>query len=171
MTHSCLNLLIDFSNAFDTISHDILLRKFQLYGVLGEALLWISSYLKNRKQSVYIGGKFSDTKVTNISVPQGSVLGPLLFLIYINELPSVSRIFAPTMFADDCTLNVIGSNIQDIIADCNTELASFKSWADANRLSINIDKTKCLFSSNIHSYDLNGSIILNGHEFGICDLF
>ena len=83
---TCLNVLIDFSKAFDTVNHDILLRKLRRYGVCGSALLWFESYLKDREQFVSINDKSSEVKISNISVPQGSVLGTILFLIYVNCL-------------------------------------------------------------------------------------
>ena len=163
-----LNVLIDFSKAFDTVNHDILLRKLRRYGVCGSALLWFESYLKDREQYVSIRDKSSEIKVSNISVPQGSVLGTILFLIYVNCLPNVSEAFSPTIFADDCTLSVIGLEIENITAICNAELADFESWAASNKLSINIDKTKCLLISNIyHSDDLN--IFLNGQNLEFVD--
>ena len=137
---SCLNILIDFSKAFDTVNHEILLRKLECYGVRGSALLWVASYLKDRRQFLSIGGKVSETKTTNISIPQGSILGPLFFLVYVNCLPNVSQIFRPTMFADDCTLSVVGKNISEMITICNGELSNFQSWAISNKLSINIEK-------------------------------
>ena len=169
---TCLNVLIDFSKAFDTVNHDILLRKLHRYGVCGSALLWFESYLKDREQFVSIGDMSSDIKISNISVPQGSVLGTILFLVYVNDLPNISDAFSPTMFADDCTLSVIGLDIENITAICNSELAEFESWAVANRLSINIDKTKCLLVSNIyHPDDLN--VFFNGQnlEFVDCTKF
>ena len=165
---TCLNVLIDFSKAFDTVNHDILLRKLRRYGVCGSALLWFESYLKDREQYVSIGDKSSEVKISNISVPQGSVLGTILFLIYVNCLPNISEAFSPTMFADDCTLSVIGLEIENITAICNAELADFESLAAANQLFINIDKTKCLLISNIyHSNDVN--IFLNGQNLEFVD--
>ena len=146
------------------MNHGILLRKLNRYGVCGAALLWIESYLKDRKQFVSIGEEVSEIKTTNISVPQGSVLGTILFLVYINDLPNISEAFSPTMFADDCTLSVIGNNIDVITAICNAELAEFESWAAANRLSLNIDKTKCLLISNVHHANNFANIMLNGHN-------
>ena len=159
-----LNILIDFSKAFDTVNHTILLRKLEKYGVRGSALLWIGSYLRNRKQFVCVGEEVSETRVTNISVPQGSILGPLLFLIHINDLPNVSEAFSSTMFADDCTLSIKSPNFDEIISTCNAELAKYESWAASNRLSLNVDKTKCLLISNIHNHYDTNRIKLNGHD-------
>ena len=164
---SSLSILIDYSRAFDTVNHSILLQKLESYGVRGGALQFISSYLKDRQQAVNIRNKCSDTKISNISVPQGSILGPLLFLIYINEIPSISQLFTPTMFADDCTLTMTGSNLDNLINECNRELATFKSWSDANRLTINVSKTNCLLISNVFNTIPPNSLILNDQEIDV----
>ena len=160
---SCLNVLIDYSRAFDTVNHSILLKKLNKYGVRGIALQLLSSYLANRKQRVEINNTYSNLITTNISIPQGSVLGPLLFLLFINCLPNISRKFLPTMFADDCTLSFRNNNLDNLINDCNEELMKFKLWSDANRLTINIEKTNCLFISNIFNPP-HGRISINNNE-------
>ena len=137
---SSLNILIDYSRAFDTVNHEILLNKLKRYGVQGMALKLLTSYLRDRKQCVRVNNSCSNFITTNISVPQGSVMGPLLFLLYINDLPNLSPNFLPTMFADDCTMSFQSDNIFELINDCNNDLILFKSWSDANRLTINIDK-------------------------------
>ena len=162
----CLNILIDYSRAFDTVNHPILLGKLERYGVCGRTLQYIASYLKDRQQSVCIRGNFSTPKTSNISVPQGSVLGPLLFLIYVNEIPSVTPLSTPTMFADDCTLSISSSSIDSLIIDCNRELTRLKSWSDANRLTINIAKTNCLLIPNKDNIP-PGSIVLDNQELDI----
>ena len=90
--------------------------------------------------------------VSNISVPQGSILGPLLFLVYVNKIPILSNKFFPTSFADDCTLSMANANLDKLVVDCNSELMRFKLWSDSNRLTLNIDKTNCMLISN--SFDL-----------------
>ena len=162
--NSILNVLVDYSKAFDTVNHSILLKKLYRYGVRGKPLQLIASYLQDRQQFVSIRNFKSKTFVTNISVPQGSVLGPLLFLIYVNEIPNLSQYFVPTMFADDCTLSFTSNSVDVLISECNSDLATFKAWSDANRLTINIDKTNCLFISNVASSAPTGSILLNNHE-------
>ena len=157
---SVVNIMIDYSKAFDTVNIPILLTKLFQYGIRGTAHMLISSYLSNRKQFVSIDGKSSRLFDINIGVPQGSVLGPLLFLLYVNEIPSISENFKPTLFADDCTLSFVGSNVQDLLEMCNHELQNFKLWSDSNRLTLNLSKTKCLFVSNINDFPPD-SIILN----------
>ena len=101
---SILNIFIDYAKAFDTVNHDILLRKLSKYGISGTALLFFTNFLKNRQQYVQYKSAVSSLKTSNIGVPQGSILGPVLFLMLINDLPTLSNNFVATMFADDCSL-------------------------------------------------------------------
>ena len=158
---------MDYSRAFDTVNHQILLRKLERYGVRGNCLSLIASYLRDRSQSVCINGKFSNNLITNISVPQGSVVGPLLFLAYTMEIPSISNYFTTTMFADDCTLSIAGDELDQLINTCNAELATFKAWSDANRLTININKTNCILVSNSHLSLPEASILVEDHALDV----
>lgn len=158
---SVINIMIDYSKAFDTVNIPILLTKLYQYGIRGSSHRLLSSYLSDRKQFVSIGDSSSSLIDVNIGVPQGSVLGPLLFLIYVNEIPFLSRNFRPTLFADDCTLSFIGSNINELIEMCNLELQTFKLWSDSNRLTLNLSKTKCLFVSNIDDLPENSILLSN----------
>ena len=145
-----LNIFIDFSKAFDTVNHCILLRKLEKYGILGLANKLIENFLKNRIQIVHHNNSSSLPKISNIGVPQGSVLGPLLFLIFVNDLPQLSRNFLTTMFADDCSLQFVDRDLENLLETCNTELRIFERWSNYNRLTINIGKTYALLVSNIY---------------------
>ena len=164
---TCLNILIDYSKAFDNVNHSILLKKLEKYGVRDTPLRFFANYLQNRIQTVNISNASSGPLITNISVPQGSILGPCLFLAYINEIPSISSKFYATMFADDCTLSFAGTDIVNMVSECNRELKLFKQWSDANRLTINVSKTNCLMVSNIFGQLSPGNLFIEDQEIDI----
>ena len=147
-------LLIDFSKAFDMVDHDILLNKLQHYGVRGTAHAWFKSYLSRRSQYVTIQGKYSTTMSLKHGVPQGSILGPLLFIIYINDIPNINKIAKFILYADDANIIITGNSMHDIEIQYNALAASLKDWVAANGLSLNIKKTNYMFFSRsrvIHS--------------------
>ena len=148
----CLSVYLDLSKAFDTINHDILLRKLQYYGVRGTTLAWFRSYLDQRRQYVSYLGIQSNTMVMSFGVPQGSVVGPLLFILYSNDTPN-SLIHCKTiLFADDTTVYIAGDNQQALYDQVNTDLKNLTDWFRANQLSVNPSKTKyILFSRNVQS--------------------
>ena len=112
----------DSSKAFDTINHDILLHKLPHYGVRGRALEWFRSYLSGRKQFVYIDGSESTLQPITCGVPQGSLLGPLLFIAYINDLKNSSEILSFILFADDSNLFCSHKNPETLLNTVNAEL-------------------------------------------------
>ena len=135
-------IFIDLQKAFDTVNHRILLSKMEHYGIRGCALEWIKSYLSNRKQYVSVNGSNSNLLPITCGVPQGSVLGPLLFLIYINDLPNASKKLTFYLFADDTNIYYESKDLSDLIRIVNKkELRLVKKWLDSNKLSLNIDKT------------------------------
>ena len=142
-----LGIFLDLSKAFDTIDHNFLLKKLLCYGIRGPALEWFTSYLYNRQQFVVIGTESSSLQTINSGVPQGSVLGPLLFLLYINDMPLVSEIINCILFADDTTYLHHSLSLDDLYVTVNRELDKLNGWLSANKLEINTDKTKYIIFS------------------------
>ena len=134
-------VFLDLSKAFDTVPHDILLSKLSNYGIRNNALSLLESYLNQRKQFVVVNDIKSTTKHITIGVPQGSVLGPLLFLIFINDLPLATKRIKSILFADDTTLFYSHENIQYLKDSLNADLTRVKDWLLANRLTLNLKKT------------------------------
>ena len=138
-------IFVDLQKAFDTVNHEILIAKLDHYGVRGSANNWFASYLKNRSQYVSILGYESSTKSINHGVPQGSVLGPLLFLIYNNDLHFAIKSSKVYHFADDTNLLNIGSNPKKMEKVINADLKTLYNWLLANKISLNCDKTEVIF--------------------------
>ena len=134
-------IFIDLRKAFDTVNHNILLTKLEHYGVRGVELNWFESYLNGRQQYVFLNGESSDLKSINCGVPQGSVLGPLLFLLYINDLPNISKILDFFLFADDTNIYYQDDSLIKLEKIVNKEIRKLYLWLNVNRLSLNIDKT------------------------------
>jgi Skp family chaperone for outer membrane proteins len=152
---------IDLSRAFDSISHTILLRKLKYYGIRGIAHDWIKDYLTNRKQYVIYNSSKSSMGNVTIGVPQGSILGPLLFLLYVNEINNVSDKLCCILFADDTNIFTTGKSLKEIQTILNDELSLINSWFQANKLSINISKTNfMIMSSTGKRYNSNDCKIL-----------
>ena len=138
-----LSVFIDLKKAFDTVDHKILLKKMEHYGVKGKENDWFKNYLSDREQFVSINGVDSDMAKVVCGVPQGSVLGPLLFLLYINDLPNATD-FLTLLFADDTTFQYSDANLDLLFAKCNSELKKAAIWFKANKLTLNVKKTKFL---------------------------
>lgn len=153
-----LLLLIDFSKAFDMVDHDILLKKLYKYGIRGNALNWMQSYLQGRQQYVTIGGSVSTKMPIIYGVPQGSILGPLLFIIYINDLPNIYKLAKFILYADDANIIITGKDVNDIKSKVDELATALTSWVDCNGLKLNLDKTNYMIFSNnrLHSeHDYN----------------
>ena len=147
-----LGLFLDLSKAFDTIDHDILSVKLSFYGIRGVALEWFRNYLTNRNQFVYFNDNQSSSKDLVYGVPQGSILGPLLFSIYINDFDKSSRVLSFILFADDSNLFYTHRNVFTLVNTVNSELIGVSNWIKANKLSLNIEKTcSMLFSNSVIS--------------------
>ena len=136
-----IGVFLDFSKAFDTVDHDILLRKLEKYGIRGRALDWFTDYLSNRLQYVTYNGAKSKREIIKCGVPQGSILGPLLFLLYINDLSTVSNDCFSVLFADDTNMFVAGKNTSEMCVKLNNDLQEICEWLRCNKLSLNILKS------------------------------
>ena len=133
-----VGVFLDLKKAFDTVDHAILLRKLECYGIKGNILNWFTSYLSYRSQYVEYNSKHSEIKHIHRGVPQGSILGPLLFILYVNEFSRSSDLLFSILFADDTTVTIEGINYEDIINNLNIELKKVDNWLSANKLTINI---------------------------------
>ena len=142
--NKCIAVFLDLAKAFDTVSHNLMLRKLESVGIRGVAHSWFQSYLTNRTQSTRIGNHTSDRAVIDYGVPQGTVLGPLLYLLYANDLcnlPVQGRIIS---FADDTVLLFRATTWDDALQGAERELGLIYLWLNKNLLTLNIDKTKFL---------------------------
>ena len=133
-------IFLDLCKAFDTVDHKILLQKLPYYGIRGKSHLLLKSYLANRFQFTVINGVNSDVKPVNCGVPQGSVLGPLLFLLYVNDLEHCISSDIPRLFADDTGLFIHGLDILSTMATAQNVLLKLQNWFCANKLTLNVPK-------------------------------
>ena len=148
-------LLIDFSKAFDMVNHDILLEKLHHYVIRGIANKWFSSYLADREQYVSVGNKNSSTSKLKYGIPQGSILGPLLFIIYINDLPNINKIVKFILYADDANIILTGDTISEINSKFSELSDALVSWVSSNELSLNIKKINYMIFTRKRNLNLD----------------
>ena len=175
-----INFHIDLSKAFDSLRHDILLDKLTYYGITNLARKLIESYLSNRTQFVQIGNQASTMKPVLTGVPQGSIIGPLLFNIFINDIVKASQKFAFILYADDTTLNStldsFGNDPEEIQNSIVRELKNIFKWLDVNKLCLNVTKSKFMIFQMPQnkvpqlSFDIDGLQIDQVYEFNFLGL-
>ena len=164
--HHVIAIFCDLRKAFDTVDHKILLNKLKKIGVRGVELEWFRSYLSDRKQFVFVEGKCSPLLTILLGVPQGSILGPLLFLLYINDLPEASSLLS-SLFADDTTLLSSGPDITELANFVNSELQKVVHFFRSHKLALHPTKTQYLLFSNSTAVKENPpSIYINNNEIG-----
>ena len=160
------------SKAFDTLIHDILLNKLNFYGVRGVANRLIYSYLSERQQVVQFNDCISEMNSTKTGVPQGSVLRPLLFSIYINDLPNCSVVLKMIMYADDTTLYFdLNPGTPNFVNIINGELVKVSKWLSAKRLSLNVNKTKVMFFHSVRKTVAYPKLYIDNKEIERVDSF
>lgn len=145
-----VGVFIDLKKVFNTINHDII-NKLERLGIRGLVLDWLSNYLKDRKQFVKLGDYTSDCLDIECGVPQGSVFGPKLFILYINDICKVSDQLKFVFFADDTNIFGFGQNLEQLLDLITSEFGKIKQWFDKNKLSLNLSKTKFMIFDNSKS--------------------
>ena len=158
-------LFLDFSKAFDTVNHKILFKKLYKYGIRGLPLEWLKSYLSDRSQFVLYKGTASPDHPVSCGIPQGSILGPILFLVYVNDIVNVSDKLFSILFADDTNIFMSEKNLSSLINAMNVELTKLLDWFHLNKLSTNLDKTHyIIFHTKNKALPSHGSIKINGQS-------
>lgn len=133
-------IFVDLRKAFDTIDHTLLIAKLQDYGIRNNSLIWFTSYLTSRQQRTMVNGAFSDFLTTTHGVPQGSVLGPVLFLLYINDVTQIIDQSMVDLYADDTVLYLSGNNSLIVQSELQLILDKFTEWCKMNKLTLNTKK-------------------------------
>ena len=162
--NSC-TIYLDISKAFDTVPRNLLLKKLYHFGIRGPAYNLLQSYLSNRYQYTLINGFMSDLLPIDFGVPQGSILGPLLFLIYINDLPLVSDNAIIKLFADDTSIFICAKSLAELKSIASTVLSKVDEWMKMNKLTLNYSKTEFMLrNSSRHLQNEPFSLNIGNHS-------
>lgn len=156
-----VGVFIDLKKAFDTVDHNILVKKLEHYGIRGLAKDWVCSYLESRRQYVCINDSNSDCLDVKCGVPQGSILGPALFILYVNDMCNVSKSLKSILFADDTNLFYAGKDLDEVCKIVSRELNILHIWFQVNKLSLNVAKTNFMIFGN-KRFEENYMISING---------
>lgn len=160
-----VGIFVDFEKAFDTVNHDILLSKCFHYGIRGPMFSWLESYLSRRSQFTVVNGTSSSVGHLTHGIPQGSILGPLLYLIYVNDIGNISAELNPRLFADDTNIFLESRCLDLLKAKANEALQNFSNWCLVNKLKINVKKTSfCLFKRKQIADPDDFKLYLQGQE-------
>ena len=171
----CRVVFLDICKAFDSINHEILLRKLKdQFGIHSTELKWFESYLTNRKQVCSVNGQTSSSKEIVCEIPQGSILGPLLFLLCINDMTDCLEKTTEYLYSDDTEISSSSDNFDTLIKNLNYDLNNIRKWLSKNKLKHHPTKSKVMFigsSSNLNKKVKDNCVLLNNAPISRADTF
>ena len=166
-------VFLDLKKPFDTVDHVILLSKLNSYGIKGNAHRLLSSYLENRMQQCSVNGSLSESRILRCGIPQGTILGPLLFLLYINDLPNCLLNSEPRLYADDTHLTYSDKDVYSIQESLNRDLLNINQWLIANKLTLNLTKTEFMLIGSrqkLKNLPISRTLEINGTQISRVDV-